>query len=265
MNAMTDNASPSAAIRAVVEGQLRGEGPPPREMALRIVQSAIARFRPASTDDHGGYWNGSVGLNEFRSHHQREGVAELEHLVNELGDGGNTDHLFISRREVFDRSEGDPVELFLAAMTWGHGTSGYGASRTRRILAAAGRQGISELVAELRRIGTEAPKAIWTACQRTQRLRGLGPSFATKVAYFAAYDRVQKRGPLIADRRTAWALWALSGEWDSRSSGQSYGQYVITARDWAESLGAADDDVERALFELGRDVIATWKELDDGR
>lgn len=85
---MTDNASPSAAIRAVVEGQLRGEGPPPREMALRIVQSAIARFRPASTDDHGGYWNGSVWLNEFRSHHQREGVAELEHLVNELGAAG---------------------------------------------------------------------------------------------------------------------------------------------------------------------------------
>jgi len=256
-----DSTLVTADVREVLEGHWRGEGPPRREVALRIVQSAIASFRPPSTGDHGGCWNGAVWLNEFNTHHQREGLAELDRLVHALADGGNIDRVFISRQDVFERSGGDPVELFLAAMTWGHGASGYGASRTRKILVAAGARGIGKLVAELRRIGPDDPEASWTASQRTQHLPGLGPAFATKVAYFAAYDRPQRRGPLIADRRTAWALWALSGEWDSRYSGRSYARYVTTAADWADSLGAADDDVERALFDLGPAVMATWEEV----
>jgi hypothetical protein len=262
MAAMSENStSVTAAIREVLKAHWRDGGLPPREVALHIVDSAITQFRPASISDHGGYWNGAVWLKEFSTHHQREGFAELDRLVHDLADGGNIDRLFITRRDVFERSQGDPVELFLAAMTWGHGTSGYGASRTRKILAAAGAHGISELVGELRRIGPANPEASWTACQRTQRLQGLGPAFATKVAYFAAFDCPQRRGPLIADRRTAWALWALSGEWDSRYSGPSYGRYVMTAGDWASSLGSAADDVERALFDLGPTVIAAWRDV----
>jgi hypothetical protein len=112
------------------------------------------------------------------------------------------------------------------------------------------------------RWGRRSPGA-WRAWSRggTAELRGLGAAFASKVAYFACYDRAGGTGPLIADQNTAWALWALAGIWDSRARQTTYGRYIETAGRWAGELGCRSDDIERALFTMGPHIRGTWQRL----
>ncbi len=89
----------------------------------------------------------------------------------------------------------------------------------------------------------------------------LDTAFASKVAYFASFDRDRGRGPLIADLNTAWALWALAAIWDSRSRAALYADYVAWAERWAADLNCRPDDVERALFIIGPSIRRIWKQL----
>ena len=93
------------------------------------------------------------------------------------------------------------------------------------------------------------------------KLPGLGTAFASKVAYFAAYDREAGTGPLIADMNTAWSLWALAGVWDSRRTADHYADYVTWAEHQAIDLDCRSDDVERALFDLGPRIRSVFKSL----
>jgi hypothetical protein len=91
-------------------------------------------------------------------------------------------------------------------------------------------------------------------------LRGLGPAFGTKLAYFANYSDEWVDGPLIADRWTAWTFWALNGRWDIRASAEWYAEYVHCTRAWAARLESRPDDVERAFFVAGPYVREVWSD-----
>lgn len=55
------------------------------------------------------------------------------------------------------------------------------------------------------------PAEAWDTFTDEHKLKGLGPAFATKVAYFAALsvDDSAARCPLVVDLYTSWAMWDL--------------------------------------------------------
>jgi hypothetical protein len=88
----------------------------------------------------------------------------------------------ISRSEVFDLRPA-PLDLFLAAMAWGFGTTGYGWRRTAAILRAAGEDRVIRAVATLQSANAqEGAPAVWRAWSRDgdAKLLGLGTAFASK-------------------------------------------------------------------------------------
>jgi hypothetical protein len=176
--------------------------------------------------------------------------------------GTNSGWRKITRGDVF--AVGEPLQLFLAAMAWGFGPTGYGWRRTLDILTTAGPDAVETAMRLLRRsYGDGGSGAVWKTFSAggAAKVNGLGTAFASKIAYFACYDRQRGAGPLIADRNTAWAFWALEDVWDSRASATLYARYVATAAEWAVALNSRPDDVERALFVIGPHVRTIYDQL----
>jgi len=212
------------------------------------------------TDAHGGDWNPAVWRHGFAT--RPKDVALIDALADRLRPGDGNSRQVITRSDVF-ACRSYPELFFLAVMAWGYGLSGYGPHRTRRIVDAVDGvddDAIVRVIAELQRCAD--PEAIWRAFSAggSARLRGLGTAFASKVAYFACYDRDAGEGPLIADWRSAWGFWAAEDVWDIRNSAALYAQYVETAVAWAHDLSVRSDDIERALFVIGPHVRKIWRQ-----
>lgn len=196
-------------------------------------------------------WLEEPGLQDHR------GRIEAVRRVSAGGDDRRS--VAISRSQVAGFAD-DVVTLFLAAMVWGHGNNGYGPHRVGRIVAAAGSEIAPRLGAMVAASQSDGPAAAWEAMTRTAKLRWLGPSFGTKVIYFAAVASPPPgQLPLIADINTSWGIWDLtkaSHDPIARSFQRrdGYVRYVQVAHRWAEELGCRPDDVERALFEHGKTV-----------
>ncbi len=232
---------------------------PNLDLGLDLLVDALGRFAEP-TDEHAVWWNVQAWSDAPSWKHRTR--ARVLALGDTLDDGSRTDGWrLISRSDVFDR-RGDSLDLFLAAMAWGFGNRGYGWRRTSDIINCAGEARVRRTVDELRRATTEhGYEAAWRAWSRNgeAKLQGLDTAFASKVAYFAAFDRSECTGPLIADLNTAWTMWVLTGMWDSRTSANLYRQYVEWAELQARSLHCRPDDIERALFALGPDVRREWQ------
>lgn len=227
-------------------------------MVRHTLAEQIARFNER-TDEHAVLWNGEAWA---AAEAWSEGTARrVRALADSLHDGTRDDGWrLISRQAVFERRD-DPIDLFLAAMAWGFGNRGYGWRRTSAIVEHSGEATITRCVKELQRAASaDGCEGTWRAWSRggAAKMRGLDTAFASKVAYFACFDRTSGRGPLIADINTAWALWALDGIWDSRKSAALYARYVEWAERWADDLRCRPDDIERALFILGPEIRRTW-------
>lgn len=187
----------------------------------------------------------------WRSVDLRNLGAHLE-AIESVSDPGSGDELLIRRRHVATLDQ--PEARFLAAMIWGFGPVGYGPTRVSRIAIEAGDQLTPSIrgIADAARIG---PEPAWKAFTSTHKLKWLGPAFATKVAYFESLAVDQDaQGPLIADLNTSWAMWDLVRLPRSVSRRDSYLTYVEVANDWAKQTGCRADDVEWALFEIGKGV-----------
>lgn len=238
-----------------------GGGPIPHSLRSDLLHAVIDDFS-YPIDDHGGKWNSGAWIRGFSGYPV---IAEkLEELAVTLPpwQGGVTNWRWIRRGDVFGGHE--PLGLFLATMAWGFGRTGYGRYRTQEIIATAGIHKIAEVVQILRRTNTDSGvKGIWLAfsADGPAKLYGVGTAFASKVAYFACYDRSSGTGPLIADRNTAWASWALEGIWDSRARVDLYSQYVTAATAWSKLLDTRSDNVERAFFELGSHARRIYNEI----
>ena len=188
-------------------------------------------------------------------------VEKLEHMCRREGESH-----FITRDDVVTHSQSVP-ELFISSMIFGHGDGGLGPTRVARISSPGGWDEVFEKLEGQFEASVKGPSASWTSHTDTSKVRYLGPSFATKFAYFSALKQGEKNNfPLIADLNTSWAIW-----WITRRIARSmqlhggYIAYISQCRDWAEAfnrkaneagpngravIGA--DDVERALFDLGK-------------
>jgi hypothetical protein len=226
-----------------------------------VLTEAMERFAQP-TDDHAVWWNGQTWVDAAP---WSEKVRErLRALCDGLDDHSRNDGWrLICRTNVFARAD-DPLDLFLAAIAWGFGNRGYGWRRTADIIDGAAEMRVRRAVEDLRDAATNCGYAgVWLAWSRDgiAKLSGLDTAFASKLAYFACFDRTEGRGPLIADLNTAWALWALTGIWDSRKSAGLYREYVEWAERKAHGLDCRPDDIERALFAVGPDIRRVWKQL----
>lgn len=160
------------------------------------------------------------------------------------------------RRHVLNQGR-DPVGLFVAAMIWGFGDRGYGPWRVARILERAGDvNALASHIGGLAGAARHGPAAAWDAMHGEHKLFGLGPAFATKITYFAAVAEWSGSSqiPLIADLNTSWAMWDLVEVARSVQRRGSYLTYVDLAHRWADVSGCRPDDIERALFEVGKTV-----------
>lgn len=225
-----------------------------------ILAKAVRDLDPPETNRQPICWDAD---NWARKPQWQKGtLARINKLRSELEPTCDGRHMLIRREDVFDRA-GDSVDLFLATMAWGYGTVGYGWWRTAKIINAGGRNGEQRVEAAVvaygaayLRDGFSGVARAWTSGHA--KLPGLGPAFASKVAYFACYDQHSGAGPLITDINTAWSLWALQGAWDSRYSPDLYDIYVEWCQRQAVQHECRSDDIERALFGLGSRVRAAW-------
>jgi hypothetical protein len=169
--------------------------------------------------------------------------------------------LWVRRRHVFSfaqEADDDPVPLFTASMIWGYGDRGYGATRTAKILWSTKWQRFRANLAGVIAAAHEGPEAAWDALRSTHRTYLFGPAFGTKFAYFAtgAEPSGVAVRPLSADRNTATASWSLCGLSRSAERRSSYLRYVEMAHRWADGQVWRADEVEWALFSIGKDILA---------
>lgn len=254
-------------LRRVVEGRVQPGSNEDSADAQLVLEAAIDEFRPAETEDQPITWYGRRWLTKPDWHSTtRNRIATL---CGKLDPSKHTDALIITRREVFDCCD-NAADLFLAAMAWGFGTTGYGCWRTAQMINPGGEdheQQVVEAVEAYQRAwssgGAATVAQAWT--RGNGKVPGLGPAFASKVAYFAIYERHSGEGPLIADLNTAWSVWALGGIWDSRYVPERYSDYVQWCGRWARALGCRPDDIERALFNLGPAIRRHYGEVSSDR
>lgn len=173
---------------------------------------------------------------------------EIEAVAMRCAVQESTGRRSITRGDVIRiAGDGDAVRTFLASMIWGFGPTGYGASRTGDIV-----RDNPDLVAKLEgqiAAAPNGPEAAWDAIERDHKIRGLGPAFGTKLAYFAALAADPPRPvPLIADLNTSWAMYALVGLRRSVKWRDSYLAYVEIAHRWAAENSWSADEIEWAAF-----------------
>jgi hypothetical protein len=186
----------------------------------------------------------------------KDGKEALLGAVARLGDAcaGR-----ISRRQLFDfGADDDPIAYFVAVMAWGAPVSDYG---WYRALTIANRYNVERFKGLLRKqiAASSRPDTAWQSWTSTAPIKGLGTASASRLAYFAGTDPETGRGgPLIADRHTAWAIWAFADDLGgTMTDGARYVRYVRTLDRWA--AGGRADRLEYALAHLGPAVIRRWQ------
>jgi hypothetical protein len=180
-----------ANLARLVADRVRG-----RRGSPDLVSSVLSDIRGGlgPTDLHGVWWPVAAWRTGLAG-----GVlaASVDVLAGGLERQG--DRAWITREHVFSFVD-DPVESFVAAMAWGFGLNGYGWYRTLAMFGPDGSRRVPALVIALRSVAG-SPDETWAVLTGRPGLRGLGPAFGTKLAYFTGYDRLAPgRGPLIADR-----------------------------------------------------------------
>ena len=147
------------------------------------------------------------------------------------------------------------VQTYVASAAWGSDTKVQTVKRRGRVLAV---ERLDERLAEaVQLLRQDGPVAVYEALHGNRNIiRDLGPSFGTKVWYFAGYDRTTvDRQPLILDRYVADALNRVCGyAWpETNWSTSQYDQYLDIAHSWASDWGGIEPDViERCLFNVGK-------------
>lgn len=188
-------------------------------------------------------------------------TAETLSFLKDASTPNDRDRLAISRQAVRDAGASlGPHAGFLAAMVWGFGPTGYGASRTAKMLTSDGAAAASEHIWMAAR--EEGAQAGYSALWHKERscIRGLGTAFGTKVLYFAAIDATPGPAPLVLDQFVYHGAQRLAQEGaiadakrvpDPRRylTGATYAEYCAWADEQAPGAG---DNVEYVLFQEGR-------------
>jgi hypothetical protein len=180
----------------------------------------------------------------------------------------NADRAYVSRRDVFaiGRSATDltgAAHTYVAAAVWGSGTNARSRFRCLKVFPddAQRRTEASQLIAKAVKLLLAPSGGPAAAYDALLHVPSIGPSFGTKVLYFAGYDRTPgPRQPLILDRNVAIALSRLcDADWHTTGwTRQEYSEYLDLAHAWADAWHTQPDVIERVLFAIGKsDRLAT--------
>jgi len=150
----------------------------------------------------------------------------------------------------------DALDLFVAASAWGTGTKAQRVARCTKVLHED--EVGTRLLAALKLLRTQGPAPAYASMERggENKIKHLGPSFFTKVFYFAGYDRAGDLQPLILDKNVVQGLNDLLGlGWDPAEQwpAERYSEYLAIAENLRTAWGwERTDQVEYALFTHGR-------------
>ena len=169
----------------------------------------------------------------------------------------------LSRADVRETARSQPddetgaVAAFVATMAWGYGRTGYGRSRTRKVLDS--NSDAPQKLARAREVaangGLRAAFDAYTYLAGQGRLEHLGPAFGTKFIHFHNSEG------LILDKLTA--------EWYERACGidlkpthwnpDRYREYLAFMGGWAESVGVQPEELEEIAFgQVSRERGNQW-------
>ncbi|MFG2257373.1 8-oxoguanine DNA glycosylase OGG fold protein [Streptomyces mirabilis] len=168
----------------------------------------------------------------------------------------------VDRGTVFGISRrADTVEgrrhLLTACLVWGSGTKARSVARHSRIFTSSSVPDLdAHLSAALGVLRREGAVRAYFAFNNAERIKFLGPAFFTKVLYFAGHGHpVGAWRPLMLDGVVARSLRASDSEVKWPRGGWTtpqYSRYLSLAHDLAGETGVLPDQVEAALFALGR-------------
>ena len=220
------------------------------DLGRSVVLEKVEDLRKASGDvmSHQVNWNPlswkRQGLEMFKPQ-----ISKFASECRQI----NKRHI-ISRQDVLTLSE-SVEDVFIGAMIFGYGPIGYGPSRIERVISE--NPGLVEKLKNQYESAADGPRESWESHTQSNRIKYLGPAFATKFAYFAARKQQSNQAiPLIADINTSWALWSLTGIPRSVEIQDSYMAYVDLAHTWGADIGGGYgvDEVERAVFKIGANI-----------
>lgn len=149
------------------------------------------------------------------------------------------------------------LRLYVASSVWGAGTRARSVHRQIQVLVDTPPDVVgSRLQAAIRVLRSEGAIAAFAALRTgSGRIHGLGPSFFTKVLYFASAAAGDYQ-PLILDRFVVASLnRAGVTDWPpSMWTTDQYGRYLAWAHEWATAWdgGVTADVVEYQLFADGK-------------
>jgi hypothetical protein len=157
-------------------------------------------------------------------------------------------------------STGRTADAFVLTMVWGHGPSGYGAARTRRILTSdAGPETVSlevlknlEQAAELTVADDDGYSSFFHLNNRgAGACVGLGPSFFTKWLYAASArgEALSPRALPILDEVVRSGLRGAFVPDLRRGKSNDFATFVRATRSWAQELSTAANAVSAASVE----------------
>jgi hypothetical protein len=181
--------------------------------------------------------------------------AELDQLpVNATGRIRiDRELVFVIAQRAVNELDDDPwsaTQLQAAIMFWGAPPE---QSTTRAAKPLTESNASSHLSEAIKVVRGEGPASAYKALSRHQRLwvSGLGPSYFTKLMYFAAYGaKPYMSQPLIMDDNVIAGLIKITGRpWVA--SFEAYMNYIDLAKDWAYEFDTEPDVIERRLFAIG--------------
>jgi hypothetical protein len=242
----------------------------------RIRSLVAALDREISIDDHASAWRPDDWHAYFDRIWSGSKLVEVHRaidLVAGLTEPDADGLRPVARRHLHQLASAEPVELLVAVMIWGYGPGrGMAWFHTRKVLERNSTPDMDSLGSVNRALNgyrrlarSDDPTVLaWAWCDREPRIAHLRAAYATKYAYACAYSGDQWSKPLIADQWVAWSFWALTHAWDIRTSPELYRRYIEMSNRWAHVLGCRSDEVERAMFELGRPIARAWNERSNG-
>lgn len=160
----------------------------------------------------------------------------------------------------------DTASAFVAAMMWGHGSSGYGPYRTAYVLTGSrafhganiSEQSVRRLEKASEIATQDGPVAGYYYLNNEGKIAGLGPAFFTKWLYFVTTENGRNVD------NTAAVLDQLVMRWLRDNGGPrlryaktpSYEKYIDLLRQWGKSRSTGNPlppaDVEERIFRLIR-------------
>ncbi|TDC52919.1 hypothetical protein E1212_07180 [Jiangella ureilytica] len=157
------------------------------------------------------------------------------------------------------------IPAFVAAMVWGHGTTGYGPTRVRSALT--GQWGVASYQAPVRDaevssklrgavdvVRNEGAAEAYGYMYGAGRVKYLGGAFFTKWLYFvSAVDGVHGRDAApILDTQVATWLRANGVMNLNPAKTKSYRDYLALLEVWGDRFGRTRVEIEQAIFGLAR-------------